>query len=115
MRTRSKHEELRDTTATTTSDVGRATLTQRYTHAGSADEHASLDAAWARGVASHGISDGGQALPHLATIQASFGPHDVSGVSAHVGGRAGEASEALGAHGYATGDHVAFAQSPDLF
>ena len=65
-------------------------------------------------VAQQGVSDGGSALPHFATIQAAFGRHDVSHVRAHVGGSAETASASLGAQAYATGDHVAFAESPDL-
>ncbi|MFT7579202.1 MAG: hypothetical protein ACI9MR_000864 [Myxococcota bacterium] len=59
-------------------------------------------------------TSGGGVLPHLDAIQASFGRHDVSGVSAAVGGAATEASQALGANAYAVGDQVAFAQAPSL-
>ena len=61
-----------------------------------------------------GVRGGGGALPHLDAIQRSFGHHDVAGVRAHVGGAAAEASAAIGAHAYATGDDVAFAGAPDL-
>jgi hypothetical protein len=64
--------------------------------------------------ASHGVSTASSALPHADAIQRSFGHHDVSGVRAAVGGNAAEASSALGAHAYATGDRVAFSQAPDL-
>ncbi len=64
--------------------------------------------------AAHGMSGSGGSLPHLAAIQQSFGRHDVSGVSAHVGGRAAEGSAAMGARAYASGNAVAFASSPDL-
>lgn len=64
--------------------------------------------------AAHGVSGGGGALPHLAQIQNSFGGHDVGNVQAHVGGRAAEASAAMGAEAYASGSSVAFADSPDL-
>jgi YHS domain-containing protein len=53
-------------------------------------------------------------LPHLDRIQASFGRHDPSGIEAHVGGAATEASEAIGARAYATGNSVAFREAPDL-
>src|SRR4029079_10961503 len=55
-----------------------------------------------------------QALPHLDAIQQSFGPHDVGGVRAFVGGPATDASRAMGAQAYATGDATAFAAAPDL-
>jgi len=73
--------------------------------AGGADVHAA---------AAHGVSGGGGAMPHGAAIQQAFGRHDVSGVKAHVGGAAREASEAMGAQAYATGDRVAFKGAPDL-
>ena len=65
-------------------------------------------------VARAGTSGSGGSLPHQETIQRSFGRHDVSGVRAHVGGKAAESSKALGAKAYAHGDAVAFAGSPDL-
>jgi hypothetical protein len=80
----------------------------------SADAHTGLDDAQVRAAAAHGVTGPGTTLPHLEAIQRSFGPHDVSGVTAHVGGAAADASAALGAHAYATGDHVAFASAPSL-
>ena len=66
--------------------------------------------------AARGVSGAGGVMPHLEAIQRSFGPaHDLSGVRAHVGGAAADASAAIGAHAYATGNDVAFAASPDLF
>ncbi|HVV88786.1 MAG TPA: DUF4157 domain-containing protein [Kofleriaceae bacterium] len=53
-------------------------------------------------------------LPHRDAIQRAFGRHDVGGVQAHVGGEAREGAEAMGATAFATGDHVAFADEPDL-
>jgi|GEM_PF-5733797 len=64
--------------------------------------------------AATGVSGPASALPHGDAIQASFGHHDVSGVRAHVGGAAADASEQMGAKAYATGDRVAFASQPDL-
>lgn len=64
--------------------------------------------------AHRGVSGGGGQLPHLAQIQRAFGRHDVSTVSAHVGGAAAEASLAIGARAYAVGNKVAFATAPDL-
>jgi hypothetical protein len=48
-------------------------------------------------------------LPYLDAIQASFGSHDITGVTAHTGGAATQAAGALGAQAYATGNSVAFA------
>jgi hypothetical protein len=65
-------------------------------------------------LAGYGLSGSSGAVPHADAIQKSFGHHDVSGVQSHVGGRAAEASNAMGAHAYASGNQVAFAKSPDL-
>ncbi len=65
--------------------------------------------------ASEGISGSATRLPHLDAIQQSFGQHDVSGVEAHTDSAASQANEAMGARGFATGNHVAFDKStPDL-
>jgi hypothetical protein len=61
-----------------------------------------------------GVAGGGQQMPFLDKIQASFGRHDVSGTKAHVGGDAKKASEGIGARAYATGNDVAFSDAPDL-
>ena len=64
--------------------------------------------------AARGVRGSGGPLPHQAQIQRAFGAHDVSGVQAHVGGAAAQASEAMGAEAYATGDQVAFKSAPSL-
>ncbi len=64
--------------------------------------------------AERGIAGPSTGLPHGEQIQAAFGPHDISGVRAHVGGAAAEACGAMGASAYATGSQVAFAGQPDL-
>lgn len=64
--------------------------------------------------AAYGTSGSGSQLPFLDEVQRAFGHHDVSRVLAHVGGAAADASAAIGARGYAVGDHVAFAAAPDL-
>lgn len=65
-------------------------------------------------IAQKGIKDTGGALPHLNTIQKSFGAYDISGIQAHVGNQAKEANEHMGSVGYSTGGHVAFRGSPDV-
>lgn len=52
-------------------------------------------------------------LPFLDRIQASFGRHSVQHVRAHVGAEATRAAHAMGARAFATGSHVAFADTPD--
>lgn len=65
-------------------------------------------------IARRGTAGAGTPLPHVDRIQACFGRHDISGVTAHQGGAAGEASRALGASAFAFGNAVAFAGEPDL-
>ncbi|WP_428261454.1 eCIS core domain-containing protein [Haliangium sp.] len=65
--------------------------------------------------AAAGVSGSGGALPHLERIQQSFGPDfALDHVQAHVGGAAAEASDAIGAAAYATGDRVGFRSTPDV-
>ena len=65
--------------------------------------------------AAAGVAGAGGALPHAEKIQAAFGPtHDVSSISAHVGGPAAAAASRMGAEAYATGERVAFGQAPSL-
>lgn len=64
--------------------------------------------------AQRGVATVAEPLPHGEQIQRLFGRHDVSGVQAHVGGDAARASGEIGAQAYAMGNHVAFAQAPDL-
>ena len=65
--------------------------------------------------AARGIDGPATGLPFASQIQASFGPcHDVSAIQAHVGGAAAEGASAMGASAYATGNHVVFADAPDL-
>ncbi len=72
------------------------------------------DAAAMHEAAESGVAGGGGALPHADAIQNSFGGHDVSGIGAHVGGAAKDANEAMGAEAYASGEDVAFKETPDL-
>ncbi len=65
-------------------------------------------------VAARGVQGSGGQLPHMEQIQRSFGAHDVSGIQAHTGGQAAEASREMGAEAYATGSSVAFGGQPDL-
>ncbi|MEL6182385.1 MAG: DUF4157 domain-containing protein, partial [Myxococcota bacterium] len=67
-----------------------------------------------RSVAATGIQGNGGQLPWLERIQEAFGRHDITTVNAHVGGQAREAAEAMGAEAYATGNDIAFRQTPSL-
>ncbi|HEY5934753.1 MAG TPA: DUF4157 domain-containing protein [Kofleriaceae bacterium] len=64
--------------------------------------------------AAAGVRDASGALPYASAIQKSFGRHDIGGVKAAVGGAASQATAAIGATAYATGDRVAFGDAPDL-
>jgi Domain of unknown function (DUF4157) len=64
--------------------------------------------------ARRGTAGPGAALPHLDTIQRAFGRHDVRDVQAHTDGAAQQASRAMGASAFATGNHVAFGSTADL-
>ncbi len=90
----------------------RAEMQRRRDETHQSDPDAQL--AQVHAAAERGVSGGGGTLPHFESIQASFGRHDLSGVRAHVGGRAEEASTAIGAEAYATGNNVAFRSSPSL-
>jgi hypothetical protein len=62
-----------------------------------------------------GVAGTAGPLPHRPTIQSLFGRHDVTHIAAHTDERARDASTAIGAEAYATGDDVAFATaSPSL-
>ena len=64
------------------------------------------------GIAERGIAGPGERLPHHDVVQRLFGAHDLSGVRAHIGGTAADASRELGAHAYAHGTDIAFAEQP---
>jgi len=67
-----------------------------------------------KAIAARGVRGGGSRLPNIDRIQQAFGRHDVSGIRVHTGGAAQEASQALGARGYATGDDVVLGVGADL-
>lgn len=73
------------------------------------------DAEGIHAAASEGTAGSGGALPHLESIQAAFGGHDLSGVRAHTGHEAASANAELGSRAYAHGNSIAFSGAPDLF
>jgi hypothetical protein len=89
---------------------GKATLTQLLATGSEGAAHSDA----VPEIAARGVADARSSLPHGSTIQQLFGRHDVSHVRAEVGGAGGAAAAQIGASAYATGDRVAFAQSPDL-
>jgi len=65
-------------------------------------------------IAARGTQGAGGSLPYADKIQAAFGRHDISNVQAYSGGAAAEASTAMGAEAYASGNNIAFKSSPSL-
>lgn len=66
--------------------------------------------------AAAGVRGSGAPLPHINTIQASFGHHDLSDVQAYQGPSVAVAAHAIGADAYTTGNKIAFAATnPDLY
>lgn len=61
-------------------------------------------------IAEEGFAGGGHEVPHRKEMEASFGT-DFSGVRAHTGSAAQQASSELGAHAFAAGNQVAFENS----
>lgn len=95
--------------------VGNRRLLQlRRTLRGAIQARGVLDGSDVHAAAEHGLSGAASQLPHLEAIQRAFGHHDVGEVRSHVGGASAEAADAMGAVAYASGDDVAFANSPDL-
>ncbi len=92
-------------------DPGEGLVQQKADVGGAVQE---ARAAAVRQHAASGVRGSGGALPHLEAIQKSFGQHDVTAVQAFVGGSAREATEAMGAEAYATGNKIAFGGSPSL-
>lgn len=64
--------------------------------------------------ARRGLQGASSQLPHYQRIQAAFGRHDLSSVRVQIGGRAREAAQGMGALAYASGERIAFRDSPDL-
>lgn len=64
--------------------------------------------------ANSGVHHATSPLPHLATLQQSFGGVDLSRVRTQVGGSAESANRAMGSDAYTTGSRIGFRQEPDL-
>jgi hypothetical protein len=89
--------------------VSEAAVVQQRSNTSSA-----VEAADVRQEAKRGMETSGGKLPFWERIQAAFGRHDVSGIQSHTGGVAAEASRAIGARAYASGEDVVFGATPDL-
>lgn len=91
--------------------MGAVGAVQRKAGTGAAGERSAAEVA---DVGARGVGGPASAMPYAETIQRSFGRHDISGISAHLGEDAAAASRTLGAEAYATGSHVAFSGAPSL-
>jgi len=97
---------------------GKQTLVQQLrTAAGPASASDRQDPARPANVhaaAARGIAGSSQPLPFAGVIQRAFGRHGIGNIEAHTDDAAAKGAGAMGAQAFATGDHVAFASSPDL-
>lgn len=96
---------------------GKHTLVQQLpvnAPASSPTASAPGQAADVHGAAAHGIAGASHPLPFAGDIQSLFGHHDVRGIEAHTDAPAAAGARAMGAEAFATGNHVAFASTPDL-
>jgi hypothetical protein len=64
--------------------------------------------------ATQGVAGSSRPLPFGDSIQRLFGRHDIGNIQAHTDASAAAGSRAMGAEAFATGNHVAFASTPDL-
>jgi Domain of unknown function (DUF4157) len=94
--------------------LGSATPQSAHRAASASPDRESRGSQFIHRMAQQGTTGGGTALPFLARIQRAFRRHDISQTRAHQDGRAAAVSRSIGACAYTIGDHVAFADSPDL-
>jgi len=98
-------------------DFSRIPVQRRHVETGPAEpEGRSRDGARVEigGLVTRGLGGSAAPLPYLPRIQSSFGRHDVTGVSAHLGPEAADANRRLGAAAYTAGSRIAFAGFPSL-
>ena len=91
--------------------------TERFSYSSAVQRKAAAPADASQAVhaaAERGIAGGSTALPYADQIQRAFGHHDIGNIQAHTDGAAADSAGAMGAQAFATGDHVAFAGTPDL-
>ncbi len=93
-----------------------ATQTQAQSVAAVQRRDAGAETGDVHAAAAHGLTAPTTPLPHRHRIQDLFGPrHDISGIRAHMGDTAVQATRAMGAEAFATGNDVVFSQEPTLF
>jgi len=78
--------------------------------AATADE----DRARVHAAAARGMATPASRLPHADRIQRAFGPHDISGIQAHVGADSATSAREMGARAYAIEDHVVLGEAVEL-
>lgn len=67
-----------------------------------------------RAAAQRGLQSPTASLPFHDQVQRAFGRHDISHVQAHLGHQAAASARQMSASAYATGNHIVFADGPDL-
>ncbi len=65
-------------------------------------------------IADLGLAGSWRPLPHLKSIQQSFGRHDITSVQAYADSHAVQANRQLGALAFTRGNQVAFGETPSL-
>ena len=108
-----------------TPDPGKRTLTEQLTpdlQTGTAVSLVQRKSSTALGDATqpvhapaeHGITSSSSPLPYGVQIQRAFGGHDIGDIQAHTDSAAAAGAGAMGVRTFATGNHVAFTDTPDL-
>lgn len=64
--------------------------------------------------AQRGLRGANDALPHRARIQAAFGRHDISSIRTRTGGEARVAASNMGSMAFASGERIAFRETPSV-
>ena len=89
--------------------ASKSRVAGRYSSTVQAKGKGSNGASNVHDIAASGVSGSGAGLPYGDSIQEAFGQdHDISSIRAHSGSEATAATDALGAHAYASGESVAF-------
>src|SRR5205807_400168 len=74
----------------------------------------SSSAATAQRAAEHGKRTPASSLPYSMRLQQAFGHYNISDIQAHQGPQARASARAINALAFASGNHIVFAQPPDL-
>jgi hypothetical protein len=90
----------------------RASMAHVQMQFGASRSSAPADAEQQHAIAEDGVSGPGGKIPHRDEMEQAVGAN-LDGVKMHVGGKAADAADALGAEAFAMGNDVAFREQPD--